>query len=546
MTASLHKHGQQKGGDDDMDLMSAVVGAVVGTIIGALFTYLLGPKLAARQKAATDDAYVRIQLRQIIRHIAHLIECEEIYRKEDKRMSLNQYSLDEPFWELIRMGNDPRLYQRNSEKLYEQLQRIIPLRFEVLRARLRKPEPKDYNLLQDNLPQELPLLPDRLFDVSLERHIQDQKHEDAVDVLDDRPSDKDALDKLRELKEELKRTDRLLEEKEKNLADRIKDLLCSRARVQQKRPDIKWVRDGCFRALSVAFSPDGGLLALGSWDGARSIIGLWQVSNWALVRTLDGETSKVTSVAFSPDGQLLASGNWATGNTAIPSTIKLWRVSDGELVHTLTGHTGGVYSVAFSPDGELLASGSEDGTAKLWRVSDGELVRSLEGQTGGVLSVAFSPDGKLLASGSEDGTIKLWRVSDGELVRSLEGQTGGVLSVAFSPDGKLLASGSEDGTIKLWQVANGGEVRTLSGHTDWVWSVAFSPDGQLLASGSSDGTIKLWGVSDGKLLQTYDQETGTGVRSIQFSPDGRLFAYGRRDATVVVARNPFYRGSSGK
>jgi uncharacterized protein with WD repeat len=509
-----------------MDLMSAVVGAVVGTIIGALFTYLLGPKLAARQKAATDDAYVRIQLRQIIRHIAHLIECEEIYRKKDKRMFLNQYSLDAPFWKLIRMGDDPRLYQRNSEKLYEQLQRIIPLRFEVLRAWLRKPEPKDYNLLQDNLPQELPLLPDRLFVVSLERHIQGQKHEDAVDVLDDRPSDKDALDKLRELKEELKRTGRLLEEKEKILAYLIKYLLCSRARVQQKRPrafhklfriiprfrarvqqkrpDIKWVRDGCFRALSVAFSPDGGLLALGSWDGARSIIGLWQVSNWALVRTLDGETSKVTSVAFSPDGQLLASGNWATGNTATPSTIKLWRVSDGELVHTLTGHTGGVYSVAFSPDGELLASGSEDGTAKLWRVSDGELVRSLEGQTGGVLSVAFSPDGK------------------------------------------LLASGSEDGTIKLWQVANGGEVRTLSGHTDWVWSVAFSPDGQLLASGSSDGTIKLWGVSDGKLLQTYDQETGTGVRSIQFSPDGRLFAYGRRDATVVVARNPFYRGSSGK
>jgi hypothetical protein len=42
------------------------------------------------------------------------------------------------------------------------------------------------------------------------------------------------------------------------------------------------------------------------------------------------------------------------------------------------------------------------------------------------------------------------------------------------------------------------------------------------------------------LLQTYDQETGTGVLSIQFYPNGRLFGYGRGDATVVLARNPFW------
>jgi WD40 repeat protein len=73
--------------------------------------------------------------------------------------------------------------------------------------------------------------------------------------------------------------------------------------------------------------------------------------------------------------------------------------------------------------------------------------------------------------------------------------------------------------------------------------VVFSPDGSLLASsgGWYDRTIKLWRVADGTLLQTYDQETGTGVPSIQFSPNGRLFGYGRRDATVVVARNPFWQ-----
>jgi len=121
------------------------------------------------------------------------------------------------------------------------------------------------------------------------------------------------------------------------------------------------------------------------------------------VRTLKGHTHWVWSVSFSPDGSLLASGSY-------DSTIKLWRVADGSLVRTLKGHTDWVNSVSFSPDGRLLASGSEDNTIKLWRVSDGSLVRTLKGHTGEVRSVSFSPDGRLLASGSGDNTIKLWQV----------------------------------------------------------------------------------------------------------------------------------------
>jgi WD40 repeat protein len=279
--------------------------------------------------------------------------------------------------------------------------------------------------------------------------------------------------------------------------------------------------------LSITFSPNGKLLAIGDTNGE---IRLWQVKNAKQMLTLKGHESWVWSVSFSPDGQTLASSSQ-------DCTAKLWDVHTGKCLRTLQGGDHIIRSVQLSPDGQTLASGHGDATVRLWDIHTGECLKVLQGHNQGVWSVGFSPDGCTLASGSDDRTVKLWDVPTGECLRTLSSHTSWVWSVSFSPDGQTLASGSDDRTIKLWDFSTGECLKTLSGHTSWVWSASFSPDGQTLISGSDDRMVKLWDISTGQCLRTL-QGHEHGIRSVGFSPDGQTFASSSDDRTVRLWNAP--------
>ncbi|MFC4464633.1 helix-turn-helix domain-containing protein [Streptomyces xiangluensis] len=290
--------------------------------------------------------------------------------------------------------------------------------------------------------------------------------------------------------------------------------------------------------VTVAFSPDGHLLATGNRDGR---VWLWDAGTGRLRKSLLAHDGLVDTVAFSRDGRTLATGSH-------DNTVRLWDTETGHLRMILRqqpqaaggGQTVPVLSVAFSRDDRTVATGGDDGTVRLWDTETGHLRMILRqqpqaaggGQTVPVLSLTISPNGRSLATGGEDGTLSLWDTDTGRVRAVLDDGTSPVDAVAFSPDGRTLATSSRARTVQLWDTDTGRLRRSLAGHAGPFASVAFSPDGRTLATG--DRTVQLWDTDTGRLRRSLAGHAGP-VNAVAFSPDGRTLATGGEDGTVRLS-----------
>jgi len=176
------------------------------------------------------------------------------------------------------------------------------------------------------------------------------------------------------------------------------DLRASQARTILERPG------GWINALT--YSPDGRYLAVAS--GAKQNDGqpsgqLYGLTDQSLEGfALEGNPT-VRSLAFSPDGTMLALG-------VEDGRIHLWDMGRLKRVGVLEGHRGAVRSLSFSAAG-FLASGGDDHTVCLWNPGKGHLLERFTGHTEEVTAVSYRAGGGVIASGGFDDRVLLWDVA---------------------------------------------------------------------------------------------------------------------------------------
>jgi TonB family protein len=279
-----------------------------------------------------------------------------------------------------------------------------------------------------------------------------------------------------------------------------------------------WSHSGDGPVYSVAFSPDGRLVATGSSDKTAV---LRDVSTGSILFTWPFNGS-VYSVTFSPDSRyvLIGSGDKSTTivNAVSGSTLNLWM------------HDVPINSVAFSPDSQYVLTGTADQGVILREVSTGNVIHTAKHSLA-INAVAFSPDGQFALTGSTDKSAILREVKTFRVVHAWK-HDGPVYDVAFTPDGRLAATASGDNTVVLREVATGKAVNSWR-YSGSVYGARFSPDSRYLLAGTSDKTVSIRDINSGKILKTLAYKRA--VSSVAFSPDGTQILVGQYGGEVAIS-----------
>jgi WD40 repeat protein len=267
---------------------------------------------------------------------------------------------------------------------------------------------------------------------------------------------------------------------------------------------------------SLAFSPDGSLLASGGYK---------EVKIWRRPRNVRSASQPaggpVTAVATSRGGKWLAVAS-------ADETVRLTDLGSGDAGRLLSGHSGPVTALAFSADGSRLATAGEDRTLLVWNVADGTLAGRIDVPQP-LAAVAFVKGGGQIVSAGTENPIRVWNTPAASRIVAEIPVT--PTAMAASADRRWLAVAGDNGQAAVIDVAAGKVAALLTAHAGAVTAIAFDRAGQRLATAGADQVIVLWDLATGQSTATF--KSHAPATALAFHPNGQELASSAGDGKLT-------------